>query len=56
MRKPTDRPTDKALDVHLIVDHYATHRHANVKDWLERHPRFRLHFTPTSASWVNLVE
>ncbi len=51
-----DRQTDKALDVHLIVDNYATHRHANVKDWLERHPRFRLHFTPTSASWVNLVE
>jgi transposase len=51
-----DRQTDKALDVHVIVDNYATHKHANVKDWLERHPRFNLHFTPTSASWVNLVE
>jgi transposase len=51
-----DRQTDKTLAVHVIVDNYATHKHANVKDWLERHPRFHLHFTPTSASWVNLVE
>ncbi|HBZ30863.1 MAG TPA: IS630 family transposase, partial [Nitrosomonas nitrosa] len=39
-----------------IVDNYATHKHPNVKDWLARHPRFHLHFTPTSASWENLAE
>lgn len=51
-----DRQTDKDLAVHLIVDNYATHKHPNVKDWLAQQPRFHLHFTPTSASWVNLVE
>ena len=51
-----DRQTDKDLAVHLIVDNYATHKHPNVKAWLAKHPRFHLHFTPTSASWVNLVE
>nr|WP_281721022.1 IS630 family transposase [Nitrosomonas nitrosa] len=54
--KKLDTQTDKTLDVHLIVDNYATHKHPNVKDWLAKHPRFHLHFTPTSASWVNLVE
>ena len=54
--KKLDAQTDKALDVHLIVDNYATHKHPNVKEWLAKHPRFNLHFTPTSASWVNLVE
>ena len=54
--KKLDAQTDKALDVHLIVDNYATHKHPNVKDWLAKHPRFSLHFTPTSASWVNMVE
>ena len=54
--KKLDKQTDKALAVHLIVDNYATHKHPNVKDWLGKHPRFHLHFTPTSASWVNLVE
>jgi transposase len=44
------------LDVHLIVDNYATHKTANIKRWLLRHPRFHVHFTPTSASWLNLVE
>ena len=44
------------LDVHLIADNYATHTHPKVKAWLARHPRFRIHFTPTSASWLNLVE
>jgi transposase len=44
------------LDVHLILDNYATHQHANVLAWLDKHPRFRLHFTPTSSSWLNLVE
>jgi transposase len=51
-----DRQTDKALAVHVIVDNYATHKHPNVKAWLTKHPRFHMHFTPTSASWVNLVE
>ena len=54
--KKLDRQTNKALAVHVIVDNYATHKHPNVKDWLGKHPRFHLHFTPTSASWVNLVE
>jgi transposase len=51
-----DRQTPKRLDLHLIVDNYATHKHANVKAWLKKHPRFNLHFTPTSASWLNQVE
>jgi transposase len=54
--KKLDRQTDKDLAVHVIVDNYATHKHLNVKAWLGKHPRFHLHFTPTSASWVNLVE
>ena len=54
--KKLHRQTDKSLDVHVIVDNYATHKHPNVKDWLDKQPRFHLHFTPTSASWVNLVE
>jgi transposase len=48
--------TPKHLDLHLVVDNYATHKHPEVKKWLARHPRFRLHFTPTSSSWLNLVE
>jgi hypothetical protein len=44
------------LDVHLIADNYATHKHPKVKAWLARHPRFHMHFTPTSASWLNQVE
>jgi transposase len=51
-----DRSTPKTLDLHLIADNYATHKHAKVKAWLERHPRFHMHFTPTSASWLNQVE
>jgi transposase len=47
-------PKDKTL--HLILDNYGTHKHPNVKAWLEKHPRFRLHFTPTSSSWLNLIE
>jgi transposase len=43
-------------DIHLICDNYATHKHARVRAWLQRHPRFQVHFTPTSASWLNLVE
>jgi transposase len=48
--------TAKDRDVHLIADNYATHKHARVKAWLKRHPRFHMHFTPTSASWLNQVE
>jgi DDE superfamily endonuclease len=44
------------LDVHLIADNYATHKHAKVQAWLKRHRRFHMHFTPTSASWINQVE
>ncbi len=47
-------PADKTL--HLIVDNYATHKHPKVLRWLKRHPRFHVHFTPTSASWLNMVE
>lgn len=47
-------PTD--LELHLIVDNYGTHKHKRVKSWLKRHPRFYLHFIPTSSSWLNMVE
>ena len=51
-----DRETPTALILHIIVDNYATHKHPAVKAWLARHPRFHMHFTPTSASWLNAVE
>jgi len=51
-----DREVPNGLQVHLILDNYSTHKHANVKTWLTKHPRFHLHFTPTSSSWVNMVE
>lgn len=51
-----DRRTPKHLSLHLIVDNYATHCHPDVQKWLARHPRFVMHFTPTSASWLNMVE
>ena len=51
-----NRETPKDRDVHLIVDNYASHKHDKVRAWLQRHPRFHLHFTPTSASWLNAVE
>ena len=51
-----DREVPKGLAVHMILDNYGTHKHANVKKWLAKHPRFHLHFTPTSSSWLNLVE
>jgi len=47
-------PPDKQL--HLIVDNYSTHKHPRVLSWLKRHPRFHVHFTPTSGSWLNMVE
>lgn len=51
-----DTKTPLDLDLHLIVDNYGTHKHARVQKWLKRHPRFHLHFIPTSSSWLNLVE
>ena len=51
-----DREVAKGLEIHLILDNYSTHNHANVKTWLAKHPRFHLHFTPTSSSWLNLIE
>jgi transposase len=51
-----DRQIPKGLGIHMILDNYGTHTHPNVKAWLEKHPRFVLHFTPTSSSWLNLVE
>jgi putative transposase len=46
----------ETLDVHIIVDNYATHKHPRVKRWLAARPRFHVHFTPTYASWLNQVE
>ncbi len=51
-----DSRTPAELELHLIVDNYGTHKHPRVASWIERHPRFHLHFTPTSSSWLNLVE
>lgn len=51
-----DAQTPADRDLHLILDNYATHKHPKVKKWLAKHPRFHLHFTPTSASWLNMVE
>jgi transposase len=51
-----DREFSPRLDLHLILDNYGTHTHPTVRTWLDAHPRFRLHFTPTSSSWLNLVE
>jgi transposase len=54
--KTIDANTPADLDLHLIVDNYTTHTHASVQTWLAKHPRFHLHFIPTSSSWLNLVE
>jgi transposase len=54
--KKIDRCVKKYLDVHLVLDNYGTHKTPEVKAWLAKHPRFKPHFTPTSASWLNLVE
>lgn len=54
--KKIDREVPKGLNVHLIADNYATHKHPDVRAWLDAHPRFHMHFTPTSSSWLNLVE
>ena len=51
-----DREFPEEQPLHLIVDNYGTHTQANVRAWLSKHPRFHVHFTPTSSSWLNLVE
>src|SRR5450631_3104253 len=51
-----DDVTPKEKQIHLIADNYATHKHPRVQKWLSRHPRFHLYFTPTSSSWLNMVE
>lgn len=51
-----DRGTPGELDLHLILDNYGTHKHPRVNQWLAKHRRFHLHFTPTGSSWLNLVE
>jgi transposase len=54
--KTIDFETPPEMDLHLIVDNYGTYKRPRVQSWIKRHPRFHLHFTPTSSSWVNLVE
>jgi transposase len=54
--KKIDAEVPAGLDVHLICDNYGTHKTPEIKKWLIRHPRFELHFTPTSSSWLNVVE
>jgi transposase len=54
--RQVNRETPKDKSLHLICDNYATHKHPVVKQWLDQHPRFHVHFTPTSASWLNMVE
>ena len=51
-----DQEVPQDLDVHLVLDNYATHKTPDIQRWLLRHPRFHLHFTPTSGSWLNMVE
>jgi len=54
--KKVDTETPSGLDLHMIVDNYATHKHPKVKSWLRRHSRIHLHFIPTSSSWLNMIE
>ena len=54
--KVIDAAVPKGLDLHLVLDNYATHKTPEIQKWLLKHPRFHLHFTPTSSSWLNLVE
>ena len=54
--KQIEAAAPAAVDIHLILDNYATHKYPKVKAWLAKRSRFHLHFTPTSASWLNLVE
>ena len=54
--KKVEKATERKLELHFILDNYATHKHPKVKAWLEKHPRVHFHFVPTSSSWLNLVE
>lgn len=54
--KHIDSNVPKDLDIHLIIDNYATHKHAKIRTWLASHPRYHVHYTPTYASWLNQVE
>ncbi len=54
--KQIDRETPDGLAIHIIADNYATHKHAKVRAWMAKHPRITMHFTPTSSSWLNMVE
>lgn len=54
--KKVEKSVEKGLDIHVILDNYATHKHAKVREWLKKNPRVQLHFTPTGGSWLNLVE
>src|SRR6266700_5519362 len=54
--RQVNRDTPEGMDLHLTVDNYSTHKHPKVKQWIQGHKRFHLHFTPTSSSWLNLVE
>ncbi len=54
--KTIEAEVPDGLQIHLILDNYATHKHANVTKWVAKHPRFHRHFTPTSSSWLNQVE
>jgi transposase len=51
-----DQTIPSALELHVICDNYSTHKHDQVQRWLDRHPRFHVHFTPTGSSWLNMVE
>jgi transposase len=51
-----EREVPKSLDIHLVMDSYCTHKTEKVRAWFDPHPRYHIHFTPTSASWLNLVE
>jgi transposase len=54
--KLIDQQSPPDLDIHIIADNYATHKHPRVNKWLQRQPRFHMHYMPTSSSWINLVE
>src|SRR3546814_20080727 len=54
--KTIDRKTPKNKNLHLIVDNYATHKHPKVRAWLDKHPRFHMHFTPPTTYWPNMVD
>lgn len=51
-----EKEVSASKEIHIICDNYSTHKHAKVKQWLAKRPRIHVHFTPTSASWLNMVE